>query len=680
MAAKQVVVGNHFQDGHTFQSPYWIMVTLPYDILDTVDRSKVLSGGSDGLRVVSSDDAQRNGKITAPPIIWDNEVIDWTISQDKSQHIANLQATLVNVDNNVASFIWLAPGDWCMFWTFNDRGSYETVRERLRNNYSAFPWTSRGDAGANQDNSDDVNFYSSGLKFVGRIWATSHFEHRLPDGKFRLGYQVHAKMFSELDNRIYYNGLIAFKYSNALNFMPDLGISLRNFLVFGPQKNGGFVNTNVFIPSLVKIALGEGPGAISKDKGDTQIDRNGSSSGLQSSPNVAYEVPKTIIKMLGRDDNTGQNKYYSDILLQIVGVQTYDSTDDNPVKAMLPDSGNLTFNDSVMYCKKPIVDFFPPDPLLFKDKTVWESVQAYLNAPINECFTCLKPHPNTGRLVPTVVVRRIPYSSLGYARAAGDDKLEATAFADLPRWVIPTGLVKSFDVQRSDDQRFNYIHVTPNTMPSKNHLIGEQLAIIQAPPIVDEASIRRYGLKMYNIRVAGFASPASESSKKNTASRYTSFMADILLDGHLRLNGTMTTVGIQDPVQPGDNLEINGLVFQIEGLQHSGGIAASGERRFDTSLRLSYGAPVRIVDGNAAGRQAAAKKMNEEAIRKQQGKITEQELLQSLEEVRDDLESSGKPPTDDELRDLRNERRDLDGMKLIGAGRISVELQDEKEG
>lgn len=678
MAAKQILVGNYFQDNYTFQQPYWIMVTLPYKLMDTVDRAKILSEGNDGFRIVTSDDAKDDDSSTLRPIIWDNEIISWSINQEKSQHVSMLSFDMVNVDNNVASFIWLTPGDWCMFWAFNDRNSYETIHGRLRANYGAKPWTYPDREREQLDNDDDVNFYSSGLKFVGRVWSTAHFEHRMPDGKFQLGYRVQARMFSELDNLLYYNDLIAFKYKNALQFMPDFGVSIRQFLSNAAAKNAGFVNTNVFIPAFIKIAMGDGPGAISKDKGDTQIKR-GSSPGLQASPNVAYQVPKPIMKMVGRDDRAGTNKHYADMLLQIIGVQSYDHGRDSPAwQSLLPD-GETVFDGSVHFCTKPLVDYFPPDPMLFHNKTIWASVQAYLNPPINEAFTCLRPHPDTGRLTPAVVVRRAPYSSLGYARASGDDKLDATAFADLPRWVIPTGLVKSFDVQRSDDQRFNYIHVTPSVMPAKNTLTSDQLAIIEAPPVVDSVSIKRYGLKLYSIRVAGFANIASESSKKNTAARYTNFMADILLDGHLRLHGTMTTVGIQDPIQPGDNLQINGLVFQIEGLSHSGSIAADGVRRFETTLRLSYGAPAKVIDGNASSREVTMKKLDDKFIEATQGKITEQELIASLEEAQEDIDSTGEPPSDDELRQMRNERRDLDGMKLIGAGKISVELQDDGE-
>lgn len=682
-AARNIVVSNYYDDNYSTQSPYWIMLTVPYKFMDTVDRAKVRNPGENGFRVVTSDEAIKDGNSTYNPIIWDNEVVDWNITQGKSNHIIQFSANLLNADNNVASFIWLTPGDWCMFWAFNNRKDYNTIRSRLQNSYGAKVWTERHEGtsdGEDGGNADDVNFYSSGLKFVGRIHSISHYENRQPDGRYQIGYRLQARMFSELDNVIYYNGLLVFKYQNALQFMPDFGIGLKNFLSL-EGKNKGYVNTNVFIPGFIKIALGEGPGSVSKNQGDrASVEGKRAVSGLTASPNVSYDVPPIVMKMMGRQDAGGENKYYSDLLLQIIGVQKYSEPSRETWDQLLPD-GVLTSRDSIFYCLQPIVDFFQPDPQLFNNKSAWQTVEAYLNAPLNEAYTCLRPHPSTGRLLPALVVRRMPYSSADYADSPSDDKLAATAFAEIPRWVIPTGLVKSFEAQRSDAQRYNYIHVSPSSTFG-NAITVQQANLHAAPPIVDETSIRRYGLRMCNIQVAGFANPLAESNKKNTASRYTSFMADIMLDGHLRLNGQMTTVGIQDPIQPGDNLSMNGLIFQIESLHHIGGIDASGQKRFDTTLNISYGAPASVIGGNGDKARLATKEAEDkyfnDAMRVSQGLATEADVAKDLSELVEKInEEDGL--TDGQLRKLRNDRRDLQDMRLLSTSVTNIDLNDPEQ-
>ena len=76
---------------------------------------------------------------------------------------------------------------------------------------------------------------------------------------------------------------------------------------------------------------------------------------------------------------------------------------------------------------------------------------------------------------------------------------------------------------------------------------------------------------------------------KDVPTLWRDIMADIVMGQQLRLNGQLVCVGIQSPIAPGDNLEFDGIVFHIEGVTHSGGIADDGMRVFRTILQVTHG-------------------------------------------------------------------------------------------
>ncbi len=657
------------------QNPYWLLVTFPYLKNDTFDRGRMSSPPEAGFRIVSRNEDETNSRKTAA-ILFDGEVKNWNLSSSKSNHIHSLGMQLFNPDGTLALLEWLNGGDWCMFWSFRTRSTYEKIRRRLIKHYGVIPWTPdhSGDD-KTSDRDTGVTDWQDGLKFVGRLQAPRHVEHRMPDGSYEVNYTLQAFSFTELESTIYYDDVIRFKYPNALEFYPDLGISLERFLEAedGPRK--GFVNTNVAIPALAQIFLGKGPGVLSKDRGNTGMRPSKERSAIEDSPNVAFEVPELVSKILH-----AEGRYYSDILTQIVGDQTYKTapgvTDPD---ILLPELEVDTVTETIYYTKNPLVDYFPPDPLDFKGKSVWSILKNYVNEPINEIYTALRPHPNHGGLTPTLVVRRAPYSSDTYQ--ANSEALKAMPFSEVPRWVIPYSLMTGYDLGKTDGARFNYVHVTPSTMPSQTPTVNEQLVRLQSPPVVNKVDVMRHGLRMYTARVAGFANPTAESQDANISRRYTEFMADIVMDAHLRYNGTLTTVGLQEPVSPGDNLIFNGILFHIEGIHHQGGIEADGSKHFSTQIQLSHGIPMNVISTTAADaptKDSAPKSTQQQQPdtitktskdrhkRGQQAAEARQRVDQELKRIEEDLAKYKEPP-EDTIRKLRNDRVELTKTGLVGA-------------
>lgn len=57
----------------------------------------------------------------------------------------------------------------------------------------------------------------------------------------------------------------------------------------------------------------------------------------------------------------------------------------------------------------------------------------------------------------------------------------------------------------------------------------------------------------------------------------------------MKMNGTIETIGITEPIPVGDNLEFDGIVYHIESVNHTCSISGNGQRIFRTQLSLSSG-------------------------------------------------------------------------------------------
>jgi hypothetical protein len=71
--------------------------------------------------------------------------------------------------------------------------------------------------------------------------------------------------------------------------------------------------------------------------------------------------------------------------------------------------------------------------------------------------------------------------------------------------------------------------------------------------------------------------------------KWMDLLADFIVGGHMVFTGSLTTVGITAPICIGDNIEWDGIVFQIETITHSCSIDASGKKIFLSSFALTHG-------------------------------------------------------------------------------------------
>ncbi len=641
------------EDGIIQQQPFWLMLVIPYATPDSLDRTKIFERSA-GFTVVS-EDGQTSKEILENTILLDSEITQWSMQTSKTSHVGGLQCQCQNSVASMQILQWVVPGDHCLFWAFDNMSDYLRIKSRLIDTYKAQQVSPA--FVPKSDNSDVVNDYYSGLKFIGKISSVRVSESRSPDGDLGLGTTIQAQSFTELDATIYYNDLIRHKYNDSLQFYNDLGITLDQIFRDDAESRGAYVNNNVLVPALLQILLGQGPGSLTIDKAGSTV--GVPNSGLRDTPNVQYEVPKLLGQMVHSGSGSRQTQFYSDILTMLIGIHEYQENSPNensPWEFLLPRLQSVT--PQVATTNKPLDDKIIVLPFDFRDRSVWEILQGYLNKPLNEIYTAIRPFPGTGRLRSTFIMRRVPLSTDQYISqsATSPGFMQGTGFTTLPVWMIPSIAIQSYDLGRSEAQRINYVHVVGTDPISRDRIQSEQIAMVMGPPIVDETSIKRNGLRMYAGKVPGYTVRGSSTSNDNVSQKYTAFMSDILMDGHLRYSGTISCLGIQEPVAPGDNICINGIIFHIEDLTHTGGIDASGKKHFTTSVQGSHGLPVAAINKSKANTQKLANTEEEKS------KTSDSAAKENLERLASQLRRSNT----NLIRDERNDRTDLKEIKLLG--------------
>jgi len=353
-------------------------------------------------------------------------------------------------------------------------------------------------------------------------------------------------------------------------------------------------NGHKLIPFFVNTIVGSGlPQSAATRSGSPenngQIEQVQTTFGGVSTPEApfAYLVPASVSKLLGRVEPSKQGGIgsYADLLDLLVGVQSYPcrSIPSASYAGVVPDvdPGHPEARLGRWYTPTPeVLGAFWPTNVEFVNKPLWALLQQFLNPHINELYTCMRVNP-AGSVLPTLVLRQQVLTTPTFE--PGD--LPVTRFLDLGRWKMPTSMVTDVDLGRSDVTRFNFCHVYgQDSYAGDNVALYKQIVI--NPPIRDDLDIQRSGLRPY----MGMVACKLEDIAGKVPSSWIRLVADFNMGGHLQLNGTISSFGIQEPIAEGDNLEWDGCVFQIESCSHSCRVdTSSGRRSFRTTLALSHG-------------------------------------------------------------------------------------------
>jgi hypothetical protein len=386
---------------------------------------------------------------------------------------------------------------------------------------------------------------------------------------------IQAHGFTELNNTIYFNPHLINRneLKNDFLYISNLADGLKD-----PKLYTGKNNVQILIATIFNLFVGQGLGDKNKVK-KNYVEKQPPK--LELTPNLHFVVPNKVGSLLGNSNA----KSVKDVYNLIFGKQEYGvgwSEDSEDYKGMNPinfSSSNfgarVYFPKESKYCEG--FGFLRPDS--FQQTTVYSLMQSYLNSPINELYTTFRISPNGNGVMPTLIMRQVPFASDSYYDAS------ATKFSNLPRWELDHSMIYNMNMGREEAARFNFVQFfgRVNLVAKPDAEISRQIA--QVNYISDKSDIMKNGLRPF-ITVSNFDLAAGDAYK---STKWKSLMSDILIGGHLKLNGSITTVGIEEPIPCGDNLQISDMIFHIESVSHMCSVTPLGTREFKTTLELSHG-------------------------------------------------------------------------------------------
>lgn len=535
-------------------SPFWVIAVIRYEHPITFDRSKLFTatvGTTISSVGVDADFSKISKERTA--LIISNDVIQMSISHTKDNYVSNLTANLLPGLNYLAE---IQPGDWLMAWIINENKEIDakTLLENI-------------------DQRKPCNGFGDGLKFIGRVQSIRKSLRQAPDGHRMVHYQLNGAGFKELDASIFYDPALAKEEESIGQFLTELGISLADISRDSATSSGG-ISTTKIIPRIMKLMIGEGIPPASATLGQVQI-----ASGTTATPEApfSYVIPTSVAKLLGQSNKSKVVHCYADILELLIGLQKY-SGGVTPATIFAP-QGASTASSNFRTLNDLLLGSFMPLPISFSGKSLWGIMEEFKNPAVNEMYTALRVNAE-GRVVPTVVVRQIPFSSQ-FAIDQGDAN-QLTAMLELPRWRCHPILVNNMDIGKTDANRLNFIHVYGH--PSADGGLSPTEQIVQSPPLRDEWDIKRHGLRPHMQTVACTLEDTLEEPKK-----WMRILADFAIGHQFTLNGSISIVGVTAPICPGDNFELDETVYHIESVAHTCSISMDGIKQFSTNLQLTHG-------------------------------------------------------------------------------------------
>lgn len=548
---------------------YWVLAVFRLQYPATYDRSNQKSFSSEIPKGVSLKDGS--------PLIIIDDCQAVSVQSSKNNHVGSLSASLLPGKEYLSL---INPGDYVMCWMVNDVKYLKAVVKRLKEGRSA-------------------NSFASGLKFFGRINSVREKTSQSPSGPRQTKFTINANSFTELDATLFYERHLATLPEGLDTQIKKMGFDLNKLVDLADGQRG--VVPNKMIVSIIDVLLGTGVPA-NFSSGDTEPTKK-STFGLTG--DYAHILPAAIGNTLGKIYNSGSVLRTSDVLEVVHGVQVYENSQSKQTTLQeigksfnTKDTNPKNFDSDEERIAAPSRRFTGidllgrnnPIPPAVINKSVWAVCNDYLNPACNEMYATLRVNP-LGKIVPTVTVRQIPFST-----EKAPSELVVTKFLSLPRWIVPPILVKDVDIGRSDALRINFIHVygVSDVVDARN--ITQQMVIPGSEPRLDEIDIARSGLRPYMTTVNCWVDETRGDGNKDggakTGSGPAKWMAliqDYLMGGHMTLTGSLVMHGIQSPICPGDNLEWGGAVYHIESVSHNCSISSGGEKSFTTSVSLTNG-------------------------------------------------------------------------------------------
>lgn len=490
---------------------------------------------------------------TRKPLVIVNDAISINIQMSKGNPNHTMSCVLKQGDLNYLTAIH--PGDYILVNMVNSHKKAIEIRERALK-------------------SKPINGYNDGFKGLFKISDVRMQLATLPNGAKAYAVNVAARAFDEFNNNLYFNPAFNKKNDN-LNFLTN---NFRNFkdIVLSKKKN----NVQNLTKEIIKRSIGVGFKVLDVNPGDLNLNQQ-----------PIFKVPGQLISLLNKNnDKKGKsdqkdpyiakiNNYYLGIwgnsLTKAQGTaEGFNSTFDQwekegsnwyKTKRQLPGTRQLSFEN-------------------FMNVKIWDLIKDYSNPVLNECYTCFRVGKDN-HVYPSLIVRQKPFNNRKYKK--NRDAISHTQFLDLPRWKISPDLIYQLNIGRSDAARINFVQVFTRSISVNENL--NAAAQILAPNFVqDIEDIKRHGRKPY-IVTCNYDYPNTNVNFQQKNRQWANLVADWVLNGHLKMNGTIVSAGIVDPICIGDNLELDNTVYHIESVNHVMQMDNEGGMSFKTTTSLSMG-------------------------------------------------------------------------------------------
>ena len=529
-------------DGIHSTAPHWVLTFVRWN--------------NRYLNVPEAKDTPENNQYflsTRPPLVVENDCAAVSVSYSKESHTPSMQAMLYAADVNYMTGV--APGDFVFVNMLDFPEDARKVADKARA-------------------SQPINTVTDGFKGLFKVQSVRRVLGIDPaTGTKKVMFQVSGYANTEFNNTLYFNPFLISdtEANNQFLFVSRISSVWEQYV----SKKGTFAVQDI-LKLLIDSTIGSGFNSAATDK-----------KGLSVTQNTHFFIPDKVGKLLGQNNA----KSAKDIYNYVFGVQAYSaasSANTTLAKGMNPTIKKITgrFYTTGVPCQGS--SFLKPE--YWNQVSVWSVLNQYTNAPINELFTTLRVSPE-GSVMPTVVFRQMPFSSEKY-------KGLSTKFLNLPRWRISPDLLKDINIGRDEAARINFVQVFATvpqaTQESNQGYISQQIA--NGNFVLDKLDVRRSGLKPYII-TSNFDTVTTDKAAF-LAPTWAKLIGDSVIGGHLKLNGSIECYGIVEPIAVGDNLELDGVVYHIEGLSHSCSLAPDGKRSFTTSIEISHGVDVRSEKGD----------------------------------------------------------------------------------
>jgi len=514
-------------------SPAWVLTFVRWENRDTKNYKSV--------------DAQS----VREPMVVVNDCIQVTTGQSKGVLTPQMTAILKGTDVNYETAVH--PGDFVFVNMLNWPGQVADVAARA----------AKG---------QQINRPGDGFKGFFKVQSVRRtLANDMSTGTKTVVYRIQGFAFTEFNNAIYFNPHLvdASERNNDQLFITRIGGEWLNVV-----SKKGINNVRDVLRALIEAFIGSGitkEGRMSKDN-------------LMRSPNTHFYVPSKVGAMLG----VPAAKSAKDLYLYLMGVQQYSGGSTQNMAAGLNPQGVSLKSGRFYYTPTNMDGFIYLKAEYWNCQKLWGIMQQHLHAPINEMYTCFRTSPQ-GDVMPTVVARQMPFTSEHFKGS------KRTKFLNLPRWSIDPAMIEQLDLGREEAARINFVQVFGRSLSTAPGFdIAEQTA--RGNYYFDADDVKRSGLRPY-ILSTEFDEVDNLKDGAYRSQYWASLLGDAMGNGHLRLNGTVELVGVVDPIAPGDNAEIEGVVYHIEEVTHSAGIDPhSGKKFFKTRLALSHGVDPRSTE------------------------------------------------------------------------------------